>query len=173
MGPFFKAGLENNEKCIWVLSEGLTIKEAGEMLEKETGNVKKYTGNGQLEIIDSGTVYERPGGFVPYDTMKFYKEETDAAIKRGFSGIRVSGSGNFVKPGQWPLLCDYERDVSDIINNGNIIAMCTYSRDIAGVPEILKLGSYHDAVILRKNNEYGAIMPTSFPALYDIVTDSE
>src|SRR6516165_7353408 len=51
--PFFKAGLENNEFCIWVTSEPLRSAEARAALSANVENLETYIANGQLEILDN------------------------------------------------------------------------------------------------------------------------
>jgi len=40
--PYFKAGLENNESCIWVTSEPLDVEGATESLRNEMPDIEKY-----------------------------------------------------------------------------------------------------------------------------------
>ena len=49
--PYFKAGLENNEFCMWVTSEPLNKKEAEEVMRKAVPNFDQYLERGQIEII--------------------------------------------------------------------------------------------------------------------------
>jgi hypothetical protein len=39
--PYFKAGLENNEFCMWIISEPLGVEDAKEALKKVLPNKKK------------------------------------------------------------------------------------------------------------------------------------
>ena len=49
--PYFKAGLENNEFCIWVTSEPLDEKEAKQVMRKVVPNFAQYLEKGQIEFI--------------------------------------------------------------------------------------------------------------------------
>ena len=51
--PYFKAGLENNEFCLWVTSEPLRSAEAKAALAANVENLETYIANGQLEIVDT------------------------------------------------------------------------------------------------------------------------
>ena len=48
--PYFKAGLENNEFCLWVTSEALSEKEAKEAMAKAVPDFAQYLERGQMEI---------------------------------------------------------------------------------------------------------------------------
>ena len=45
--PYFKAGLENNEFCMWVTSEPLKVEEVTLKLGKAIKNLDDYIRNGQ------------------------------------------------------------------------------------------------------------------------------
>src|SRR3989304_6627391 len=49
--PYFKAGLENNEFCMWVTSPPLNEKEALKALKKAVPRLDEYLEKGQIEII--------------------------------------------------------------------------------------------------------------------------
>jgi len=48
--PYFRAGLENNELCIWVTSEPLGVKEAKESLGKAVRHLDDYISKGGQKI---------------------------------------------------------------------------------------------------------------------------
>jgi len=62
--PYFKAGLENNEFCIWVMSQPLEVEEAIEALKKAVPDADVYLEKGQIEINSytylhlSGSIYD-------------------------------------------------------------------------------------------------------------------
>ena len=49
--PYFKAGLKNNEFCIWVTSEPLRAAEAKAALAANIEDLETYIADGQLEIL--------------------------------------------------------------------------------------------------------------------------
>ena len=59
--PYFKAGLEDNESCIWVTTEPLGKKEAEEVLRKAVPNFTQYLEEGQLEIVPHTGFYFTDG----------------------------------------------------------------------------------------------------------------
>jgi len=61
--PYFKAGLENNESCIWVTSELLSKKEAEEALREGVPDFAQYLERGQIEIIPYTEWYLKGGVF--------------------------------------------------------------------------------------------------------------
>ncbi len=60
--PYFKAGLENNEFCMWVTAEPLDEKSAKEAIGKAMPDFDRYLEKGQIEIVPYGR-YFRDGKF--------------------------------------------------------------------------------------------------------------
>src|ERR1700704_4532750 len=50
LAPFFKAGLENNEFCLWVLSPLLTVDEAKSAFRQVVSDLDRHLAKGALEI---------------------------------------------------------------------------------------------------------------------------
>jgi hypothetical protein len=48
---YFKAGLENNEVCLWITSQPVEVEEAKEALRKAVPDFDTYLENGQIEFI--------------------------------------------------------------------------------------------------------------------------
>ena len=49
--PYFKAGLENNEFCMWITSEPLIVTEAQEAMREAVDDFDRCRRRGQIEII--------------------------------------------------------------------------------------------------------------------------
>ncbi|MFY1110200.1 MAG: PAS domain S-box protein [Methanosarcinaceae archaeon] len=56
IGPYFQAGLENNEFCVWVAPQ-FSEEEAKEALRRDIPDIDAYLEQGQIEIIPSDHVY--------------------------------------------------------------------------------------------------------------------
>ena len=50
--PYFKAGLEKNDFCMWITSEPLRVEEVEMNLRKVVKNLDDYVKKGQIEILD-------------------------------------------------------------------------------------------------------------------------
>ena len=61
--PYFKAGLENNEFCMWVTSEPLGAEEAKAALARVVENLEGYIAKGQIEFLDYRDWYTVGGRF--------------------------------------------------------------------------------------------------------------
>lgn len=76
--PDFKAGLENNELCIWLISESLSVKEAKETLIREIPDFNVYLGKGQIEFIHYADWFLKESAF---DSQKILTYGSKNSIK--------------------------------------------------------------------------------------------
>ena len=49
--PYFKAGLESNELCVWITSYPMEVEEAKEAMKKAVPDIDVYLEKEQIEII--------------------------------------------------------------------------------------------------------------------------
>ena len=111
--PYFKAGLENNEFCMWVTSEPLGVEEAIESLRKVKPDIKGYLDKKQIEIIPYDEWYIEDGGFNSKNVLNGWVEKLNEAINRGYGGLRVTGNVSFLEKEDRDDLAEYEeRDIS-------------------------------------------------------------
>src|SRR5438128_7506086 len=61
--PYFKAGLENNEFCLWVASDPLPAAEAKALLARAVPAFDDFLARGQLEVRDLSDWYVSGGRF--------------------------------------------------------------------------------------------------------------
>ena len=59
--PYFRAGLENNEYCMWVTAEPLDEEFAKEAMRLAMPRFDRYLEKGQIEIIPHDRWYLRNG----------------------------------------------------------------------------------------------------------------
>ena len=65
LAPFFKAGLESNEKCLWVTSEPFGREDARASLREAVPDLEHRERRGQIEIVDFQNWYLRNGALSP------------------------------------------------------------------------------------------------------------
>src|SRR6266403_2517664 len=92
--PYFKAGLESEEFCLWIISnsELITSQEAKEALRQSGSDVDRYLAEGRMEIVSHDQWFLRGGAFDFHKVANGFKEKLDEALARGYAGLRVNGS---------------------------------------------------------------------------------
>jgi hypothetical protein len=90
--PYFKAGLENNEFCMWITSEPLVVTEAKKAMTKAVPGFKQYLSKGQIEIIPHEEWYLLGGKFDDDRVLKGWVDKLEQALAKGYSGLMPSRS---------------------------------------------------------------------------------
>jgi len=149
--PYFKAGLENNEYCIWIPPETITKEEAEEALAAAVPNFWHYVKNGQIDIIPHTQWYVKHGVLDLQSVLNAWLDKLSEALSGGYDGIRVSGDTAWLDKEAWGSFIDYEHGVNKVIGKHQMIAVCTYSLDKCGASEVMDVANTHQfAVILRE-----------------------
>ncbi len=154
---YLKAGLENNEFCLWVTSEPLKVEDAKTSLEKAVGNLDNYIKKGQIEILDASQWYTESGKFEPDKVLQGWAKKENQAIKKGFEGLRVTGNTLWLEKKDWRKFTDYEAVGNNVIGKYRIIAICSYSLDKCGSSEIIDVVSNHQSALIRREGKWELI----------------
>ncbi len=107
--PYFKAGLENNEFCLWVTSQPLEAEEAKETLRRAVPDLDICLENGQIEIIPPTDWYVKKGVFVSERVLNGWVEKLDQALASGYEGLRIAGNTSWLEKEDWDDFVDYEK----------------------------------------------------------------
>ena len=183
--PYFEAGLENNEFCIWVTAEPLNSEEAKEAMKKSTPSFAEYLKRGQMEIISYEDWYTKDGGFNSDRVLQGWVSKLEAALAKGFSGLRLTGNTFWLEKSDWQAFADYEEAMNNVIGKYKMIAICTYSLDKCNANEIIDVVRNHQFAIIKRSGKWEPIesserkkiadelvnTETKFTALYNSMTE--
>lgn len=143
--PYFKAGLESNEACVWVTSDFLTKADAIKALKKGVPGFADYLQKGQMEIFPYTDWYLKGGSFDLKRTLAMWMEKHDQALAKGFTGLRVSGNPYWIdNKKDWDDFAAYEAEINKVIGGTKLLVLCTYSLEKCGVTEILDVIKNHE-----------------------------
>ncbi|MFH1479295.1 MAG: MEDS domain-containing protein [Candidatus Omnitrophota bacterium] len=151
---YFKAGLENNEFCIWVASDEFSAEEARAYFKKEVKDLDTYIDKGQMVFGDYKDYYLKEGQFTAFKTLEMWSSKEKEILAKGFEGMRVAGDGSWAVKGNWVNLSYYETEVDRIIENYKIIAICSYSLDRLKLKEIVDIGSSHHSILTKQSGDW-------------------
>lgn len=152
--PYFKAGLENNEFCMWITSEPLKVEDAKAALKKVVKNLDHFIKKGQIEILDDSEWYTKSGKFDANNVLQGWVEKENQALKRGYDGLRLSGNTFWLAKRDWRNVTDDEEEVNNLIGKYRIIAICTYSLGKCGASEVIDVVSNHQFALVRREGEW-------------------
>ncbi|WP_292388177.1 PAS domain S-box protein [Methanosarcina sp. UBA5] len=155
--PYFKAGLENNEFCMWITSEPLEVEEAKEALRKAIPEINVYLEKGQIEIIPYTYWYVKERIFDSQRVLNGWVEKLNRALAEGYDGLRLSGNTFWLEKKDWNSFVDYEEEIDSIISNYSMIALCTYSLDKCSATEIIDVVINHQFALVKKEEKWTQI----------------
>ncbi len=159
--PYFRAGLENGELCIWVTSDFLTTDDALEALKRGVPGFSDYLARKQIEVFPHTDWYLKGGTFDLKRTLDMWMAKHDEALSRGFAGLRVSGTPYWIdNKKDWDDFAAYEAEINKVIGGTNLLVLCTYSLQKCGVAEILDVVKNHEfAVAMNQGTWQVVTMP--------------
>lgn len=161
--PYFRAGLENNELCVWVTSDFLTREDVLAALRERIPGFQQYLDNRQIEVFPYTDWYLKGGNFDLQRTLNMWMEKHDEALERKFDGMRVSGNPYWLDSKQdWDDFAAYEAEINNVIGGTRLLVLCTYSLLQCGLVEILDVVKNHEFALAMN---HGAWQVVSMPGL--------
>jgi PAS domain S-box-containing protein len=157
--PYFKAGLEDNEFCLWVISnsELLTMQEATSALRKALPDLDRYLAEGRLEVVAHDEWFLHEGAFDFRRVANRFKEKLDEALARGYAGMRLNGSPAWLYKEDGRELSEFEEEVDELFPNERIIASCTYPIGESGADFLLDVARNHQFAIARRHGSWDVL----------------
>lgn len=155
--PYFKAGLKNNEFCMWVTSDPLSEEEAKEAMREAMPNFDEYVRKGQIEIIPYTDWYLKEGTFNHERVLNGWLEKLNQAMERGYTGLRLTGNTFWLEDYLWKDFTDYELEVNNVIGKYKMLAICTYSLDKCGANEVMDVVNTHQFALIKREGAWRII----------------
>jgi len=155
--PYFKAGLENNEFCMWVTSEPLSEEEAKREMRKAVPNFDQHLRSGQIEIVPHTDWYLKDGIFNLQKVLDAWTDKLNSALAKGYDGIRVTGNTAWLEKRDWRNFADYEEEINNVIGKYKMMAICSYSLDKCGASELMDVVKNHQFALIRREGEWTLI----------------
>lgn len=162
--PFFKAGLETNEFCIWVMSSTglITVKEAKAALEQAVPGLERHLSDGNIEILNEFDWYLEENLFDIDGVVKAWKLKLERALALGYEGMRVSGDTFWLSENYLKNFYTYEKRVNDLLTDLPMTIMCTYPLAKSEATDILDVVHAHQFAIARRQGEWEVIESPEF-----------
>jgi PAS domain S-box-containing protein len=157
--PYFKAGLESKEFCLWVVSDSelITVEEAKGALEQAVPDFDRHLANESIEILNGLDWYLKENTFSLERVTSAWDAKLKRAMALGYDGMRVSGDTLWLNAKDWTDFCAYEKQVNDSITNRPMTVLCTYPLAKSGAAQILDVVQTHQFAIARRQGEWKVI----------------
>ena len=150
--PFFKAGLESKEFCLWIISnsELLTMHEATSALQKVVPDLDRHLSEGSIELVPHNKWFLEGGTFDFRKVARRFGEKLNEALSKGYVGMRLNGSPAWLYKGDYKELVTFEKEVDKLFTALRIIGSCTYPIADSAAAELLDVADAHRFVITRR-----------------------
>jgi len=155
--PYFRAGLEDGEYCMWVVPEPLTQDEALVALRKEIPGFDRYRDEPNMELVHGRQWYLNDDQLDVALVAEKWNQKLDYALSHGYSGLRLAGSTAWLAKKDWKEFCEYEKEVNDHITESAMTALCTYPLHGSAAAEILDVTRTHQFAIARRQGGWEVI----------------
>src|SRR5215510_4532926 len=122
--PYFKAGLENNEFGLWVISnsELLTMPQAISALRKAVPDLDRHLAQRSIQLVGHQQWFLEAGAFDFSSVVDRFKQKLDQAVARGYAGMRLNGSPAWLQDKQeWRA---FEQELDRLLLTERIIGLC-------------------------------------------------
>ncbi len=152
--PYLKAGLEDNEYCLWITSEPIEAAEARTILESAVPGFDDLLERAQIEIVPHSQCCNGQESFDADFVVDFMIARLETAIENGYSGMRVAGNAGWITRGEWKSLSKYEETIDSVIQARKMLVMCAYPIEMCGPNEIVEVVRNHKSVLLRREGRW-------------------
>jgi PAS domain S-box-containing protein/putative nucleotidyltransferase with HDIG domain len=127
--PYFKAGLENNEFCLWITSETTGERDAQKVLKKAVPGLDRFLRLGQVEIAAQTEWTGKGGPLSPQAVVDSWVDRLAQALAKGYDGMRLAADKAWLEKADWRAFASFEAQLDESIHKYPMIALCTYSLD--------------------------------------------
>ena len=157
--PYFKAGLESKEFCLWVVSDSdlITVEEAKQALAQAVPDLYRHLSDENIEIVNGRDWYFEKNVLNLERVASAWAVNLKRALARGYNGLRASGDTFWLAEKDWKDCFAYEKQVNDWVTDQPMTVLCTYPLAKSGAAEVLDVVQAHQFVIARRQGEWEAI----------------
>jgi len=147
--PYFQAGLQNNEFCMWIGADNLTSEEIRQAMTKAVKGFSAYIKKGQIEIVPYSEWYLQDGSFEGGRVLVAWEEKLNRALNKGFDGLRFASNNSWLPKKDWHNFAELGAALNNVIGNYKMIALCAYSLDQCNAAEIIDVIRNHEFALIN------------------------
>ena len=152
--PYIKAGLEDNEFCLWITEENMQHEALG-ALERVLPDAPQYVVRKQLEILPASKWYLTSGMFDAAKSFTNWAARGRAAEANGFVGARTTGNPFWLDSEEdWHQFLTYEQAVHQAIETQRVISLCTYPAAICSAKDMIATFASHHAILTNQGDTW-------------------
>jgi signal transduction histidine kinase len=162
--PYFKAGIENNERCFWVIADSIDEREARYAVKSLAPRSQRQVLHENMEFLRSEECYLKEGIFSLERVTSEWSERMQRAVAAGYDGIRVSGYAGWPQTREWPGFWKYEGSLNESITGLPMMVLCTYALSGSAGTDVLDVAHTHQCAVSRRSGNWEVIETAALKA---------
>ncbi len=87
-------------------------------------------------------------------------EKVNESTHRGYEGLRVTGNVSFLDKKDWDDLIDYEEKLDRIVDNLQIMVLCSYPLDECDANQIIDAVNNHQFTLIKREGNWTMVENT-------------
>jgi signal transduction histidine kinase/FixJ family two-component response regulator len=156
--PYFQAGLNASEACMWVACN-FSKEEVATALRASIPRIDDHLASGALELVSQETWYGTSCSFESERLVAQFKEKLRCALDRGFVGLRVHGNEAWLAQKDWKAFEAYECSLHKAVVDRTLI-LCTYPLAKMSASQVFDVAKSHQFTITRRNGNWEILETT-------------
>ncbi len=152
--PYFKAGLEGGEACMWVTSPPLEAPVAREALARAVPDLEGLERQGRIEVVPFTEWYLEGGRFDQNRVLRGWFAKLKRALARGCPGLRLSGNTSWLEKADWRGFAEYEAAIDSIVGQYQILSLCSYSLERCAASEVADVIHNHRFALIKRDGAW-------------------
>ncbi len=155
--PYFKAGLENNEFCLWIIFPPHSEEEMRGALRQAIPGVDQRLAAGDIEILPHAQWFFKDGSLDLQRVMVRWQEKLVQALAKGYAGMRVNGNEAWLTKEEWKDFSAYEEKLDNFIADQRMIALCAYCVSLIPAAGLFDATRTHQFAIARRYGKWEVV----------------
>jgi DNA-binding CsgD family transcriptional regulator len=151
---YFEAGLRGDEFCLWAVSDPVSEQDAMDALRRGIPDFDRHLAAGQVEVLPGSEWYLRGGQFDLKRVTAGWHDKLNAALARGWAGLRASGNAFWIESKRWKKFCEYEGELDRSLAGQQMIVLCTYWLQASRAVDLLDVARAHQFTVARRNGAW-------------------
>jgi DNA-binding CsgD family transcriptional regulator len=171
---FFKAGLESDEFCLWVISkdEPLTKRDAWRALRQAVPNLEQRVTAGRMELLSHDEWFLQGGDFDLPKAIHHFNDKLIQALVRGQAGMRFTVSAAWLQRENWTDFYAFENALDRSIADQRVIVLCSFPQ-ASGAAEVLAAARTHHFTVVKRKGAWETIQTADAPTRTHSLTPRE
>ncbi len=147
--PYLVHGLQNNERCLYIIDES-TREEVFHAFGEVGVALNTHTASGQFLLLTKAEAYLKEGNFDPDRMIATLKQVEANALKEGYAGLRITGEMTWIFSGLPGVegLIEYESKLNLFFPSSKSTAICQYHEARFDPDILIDVIHTHPAVVI-------------------------